>query len=130
MKVTKDIEGLPNKNVRLLWLTLAIVTTNFEPENTTKFIAELEEYTSQAYTWETRLGGAFQYFSEIGFTEKSLEHLIMATEHHSWQFKKYARNLIEQLLKEDTYEKRISMVFKKLNNGGELRYMKSKLDTK
>lgn len=128
LEATKDIAGLPNKNVRLLWLTLAIVTPDFEPENTPKFIAELEDLTSQAHTWETRLG-AFQYFSEIGFTEKSLEHLIMATEHHSWQFKKYARNLIEQLLKEDALEKRISGIFEKLNSG-ELRYMKSKLDTK
>ena len=59
----KDIQGLPNKNVRLLWLTLAIVTNDYEGRKTNDHYTELSSYTAPKYGWETRMG-AFQYLNE------------------------------------------------------------------
>ncbi len=70
--------------------------------------------------------GAFQYVSEIGFNDQSLKNLINATVHHSWQFKKYAQNLMDKLLKDSDYQNRIEGIAKELKED-ELRYMNTKL---
>jgi len=125
LNATKDIVGLPNKNVKLLWLTLAILTNDYEAINTQGFFAQLSSYTAPHYSWEIRMG-AFQYLSEIGFNDQSLKSLIEATTHHSWQFKKYARNLIDELLKDSDYKNRIENSSKELNQA-HLRYINTKL---
>ena len=122
---TKNIDGLPNQNVKLLWLTLAILTNDYEAQNTQQYFIELSGYTSPKYSWETRMG-AFQYVSEIGFNDQSLKNLINATVHHSWQFKKYAQNLMDKLLKDSDYQNRIEGIAKELKED-ELRYMNTKL---
>lgn len=127
LEITKDIQGLPNKNVRLLWLTLAIMTENYEARNTPVFFDELSGYTSSTYSWDVRMG-AFQYlYQTIGLNDMVLKNLISASEHHGWQFKKYARNLINSLLKDADYKKRLESITKELKGEG-LRYMNSKFE--
>ncbi|SHJ91380.1 M1 family metallopeptidase [Pseudozobellia thermophila] len=121
---TKDIQGLPNKNVRLLWLTLAIFTQEYQPGRTQAYFNELTGYTSPLHSWEVRLT-AFQYLGEMGLDDTGLLNLMAATVHHSWQFKKYARNLVDQLWSDPAYKKRMEGLFKELNQE-ELRYMKTK----
>ncbi|WP_400073189.1 M1 family metallopeptidase [Zobellia russellii] len=126
LDATKGVEGLPNKNVRLLWLLLAIATNDYEAHNTTRYFAELSAYTSPEYGWEVRIT-AFQYLQEIGFTDEALVNLIKATEHHSWQFKKFSRNLADKLLEDNDYETRILKLVSKLNKE-ESRYINKKLN--
>ncbi|MDO6516886.1 M1 family metallopeptidase [Zobellia uliginosa] len=126
LDATKEVVGLPNKNVRLLWLFLAVATEGYESENTRKYFSELITYTSPEYGWEVRIG-AFQYLREIGFTDEGLANLINATNHHSWQFKKYARGLIGQLLEDQEYKTRIENLVGKLNQE-ETRYISTKLN--
>lgn len=124
---TKDIIGLPNKNVRLLWLTLSLLTNGYDAPNTQKHFKELSNYTSNEYSWEVRMS-AFQYLNQaLGLTDESLENLINACVHHSWQFKKYARNLMVELLKDADYKIRIEKLAIELK-GPELEYIKTKLD--
>ncbi|WP_273566989.1 M1 family metallopeptidase [Maribacter halichondriae] len=125
LEQTKDVIGLPNKNVRLLWLTLAILTNDYDAKNTQTYFKELSGYTGKEYGWEIRMG-AFQFVSEIGFTDESLKNLMNAAGHHSWQFKKYARNLLEKLLQDTDYKKRIQGLAKELKDD-ELRYINTKL---
>uniref|UniRef100_UPI0040565F81 M1 family aminopeptidase n=1 Tax=Zobellia laminariae TaxID=248906 RepID=UPI0040565F81 len=126
LDATKGVIGLPNKNVRLLWLLLAVATNDYEAQNTTKYFAELSGYTSPEYGWEVRMS-AFQYLREIGFTDDGLLNLIYATNHHSWQFKKFARSLIDELLEDEDYKIRIQKLVEKLNED-ESRYMNTKLN--
>ncbi|MDO6809027.1 M1 family metallopeptidase [Zobellia galactanivorans] len=126
LDATKEVIGLPNKNVRLLWLFLAVATDGYEAENTRKYFAELTAYTSPEQGWEVRIG-AFQYLREIGFIDEGLANLINATNHHSWQFKKYARGLIGQLLEDQEYKTRIEKLVGKLNQE-ETRYISTKLN--
>lgn len=123
---TKNIYGLPTKNVRLLWLILAISTNDYEARKTQDFFKELSGYTSTEHGWETRMV-AFQYLREIGFNDDSLKNLMNATVHHSWQFKKFARNLIDELLTDADYKNRINVLSEELKDD-ELRYMKTKLN--
>lgn len=123
---TKGIIGLPNKNIRLLWLTLSILTNGYEDRNTKQNFDELSGYTSPVYSFEVRQG-AFQFLNEaFGFTDQNLLDLIQATTHHAWQFKKYARDLLDKLLKDEIYKERIQSLADKLLPE-EKRYIESKL---
>ncbi len=127
LEQTKDVIGLPNKNVRLLWLTLAIVTNDYNARKTQDYFFELSGYTSERYGSEVRMG-AFQYLHQaVGLNNASLKSLIKATTHHSWQFKKFARNLVDELLKDADYEVRLQEIAKELNEE-EVRYINTKLD--
>lgn len=123
---TKNCIGLPNKNVRLLWLTLAIVTNNYNNRNTQAYFNELSSYTRATQNWEVRMG-AFQYLNQaVGLNNESLKNLVEACVHHSWQFKKFARNLMGDLLKDKEYRERLVVITKELNDD-EKRYMNTKL---
>lgn len=122
---TKGFIGLPNKNVRMLWLTLAMITKDYQPENKALFYTELSGYTSSNYSIEVRQG-AFQYLSDtVGLSDQNLLDLVNACVHHSWQFKKFARELLDQLLENENYKKRFNVLKVKLNTE-ELRYINSK----
>jgi aminopeptidase N len=125
---TKDIIGQPNKNVRLMWLTLAILTEGYEARNTKLFFDELSGYTKPSYSFEVRQGAFFYLKEAFGFTDRNLLDLIQATNHHAWQFRKYTRNLLDGLLKDDDYLIRIKKLSEGLNPE-EIRYLNSKLET-
>ncbi|MCK0189051.1 M1 family metallopeptidase [Arenibacter sp. F20364] len=123
---TKGIIGFSNKNIRLLWLSLALLTKDFEPNNTNDYYVELSGYTSPVYSYEVRQL-AFQFLEQlIGFSDKNLLDLVDATQHHSWQFRKYTRTLLDQLLEKKEYRDRIGGLRVKLNEE-ELRYISNKL---
>ncbi|WP_425237183.1 M1 family metallopeptidase [Ulvibacterium sp.] len=126
LEKTKGIIGFPNKNVRLMWLTLAILTEGYEGRNTKLYFDELSGYTAPEYSFEIRQG-AFQYLNEaFGFKDSNLLDLAEATTHHSWQFKKFSRNLMVELLKDQVYKDRIMSLLGKLKPE-ERRYIESKV---
>ncbi len=100
---TKGIIGFSNKNVRQLWLALAIMTKGYEEENKQKYLNELQSYTSSINYFETRQL-AFSYLYDLFYLDKeNLKDLVHATNHPVWQFKKFARNMVDKLLQEDNY---------------------------
>ncbi|MGB6153549.1 MAG: M1 family metallopeptidase, partial [Pricia sp.] len=121
---TSDIIGLPNKNVRLLWLTLAMLTPDYQGKNTKVFFDELDGYTGTSYAFEVRQSAFFYLKEAFGLTDQSLKNLILATDHHAWQFKKFARNLLQEVIQDRDYKLRIEKVAKELNDE-ELRYLNS-----
>jgi aminopeptidase N len=122
---TKDVIGFSNKNIRLLWLSLALLTRDYEPADTSDYYAELSGYTSPVFSNEVRQL-AFQFLEQlIGFSDRNLLDLINATQHHSWQFRRYARTLLDQLLEKKDYKDRIGRLSVKLNEE-ELRYISNK----
>ena len=126
LNCTKGIIGFSNKNIRILWLTLALLTKDYEPNNTNEYYLELSRYTSPVYSNEVRQG-AFQFLEKlIGFSDNNLLDLVDATQHHSWQFRKYARSLLDQLLEKKEYKDRIDRLSVKFNKE-ELRYISNKL---
>ena len=128
LEKTKGIIGLPNKNVRLLWLFLAVLTKDYLNDvQKADYTEELFGYTSAVYSYEVRQN-AFSLLVEVfPLTDQNLLDLINASVHHSWQFRNFARNLIERLLKDDIQKERFLKLSKELK-GKELRYIKSKLE--
>ncbi|WP_405415369.1 M1 family metallopeptidase [Maribacter sp. Asnod1-A12] len=127
LEKTKNIVGLPNKNVRLLWLTLALFTPDYRPTENVYFHRELVGYTSPIYNPEIRQT-AFQYLSEIkALNDDAYINLIKATNHHSWQFRNYARKLFDALWSDQEQKKEIEKIVNQLNSS-DLRYLKTKLN--
>ena len=96
LDATNQIMGFPNKNIRLLWLTLALVTPEYRPDSKPAYFEELNGYTNSQYHFETRLL-AFEYLKNIGgFNDEALKNLVDACNHHVWHFKKSARDLLNE----------------------------------
>ncbi len=99
--------GLPNKNVRLLWLTLAFLTPDYNPGEKRSYYDELNGYTDLSEHFEVRQL-AFQYLYRINaFNDASLLSLVRASTHDVWQFKKSSRNLIRQMGESSDYKTRL-----------------------
>jgi aminopeptidase N len=102
LDATSTIIGLPNKNVRLTWLTLALVTPQVEPIQKKKYFDELNNYTASQYNFEVRQL-ALEYLYQIGaLNNSSIINAFKATKHHVWQFKKSSRNLVRKIATTDT----------------------------
>ena len=91
---TKGIEGFSDKNIRILWLTLALISDDFEPENEEVYFNELTGYTSPKYSFEIRQN-AFKYLKWISAcADDCEENLKQATKHHNWRFSKFAKKML------------------------------------
>lgn len=124
---TRNIAGFPDKNVRILWLTLALLTKDYEPHNKALYYEELSAYTDASFPFEVRQNAFGMLHEVIGLSNKNLLDLIQAAQHHSWQFKQFSRRLIDQLWKEADSRNRIENLIGELK-GEELRYMNNKLN--
>ncbi|RIV41907.1 M1 family metallopeptidase [Flagellimonas pelagia] len=112
---TQSVIGFPNKNIRLLWLTLALVTPEYRSDLKPSYLEELSNYTGAEYHFETRLM-AFEYLKSIGgFNDESLKNLIEACSHHVWHFKKSARNILNEILKQEGGLARVKSIYPLLN---------------
>lgn len=126
---TRESYGLPNRNVRLLWLTLALLTPGYDTAHTQDYYRELCAYTSPEFSTETRQL-AFEYLKEaFPFTDQNLKDLIKATVHHSWQFRSFSRKLLDTLYQKGDYRDRLSALAGELSEA-DLRYLRQKLDSK
>ncbi|PIB39153.1 aminopeptidase [Maribacter sp. 4G9] len=123
----EDVVGLPNKNVRLLWLTLALVTPDYKTAEKANYLDELISYTHEIYNPEIRQS-AFQYLYQINAVNgEVLRQLILATDHHSWQFRMFVRNLLDEMLTNENLKQQIVSVAMQLKPS-DLRYLKTKIE--
>jgi aminopeptidase N len=122
----EDVIGFQNKNVRQLWLVLALVDPIYRITEKEKFLKELKSYTSPTYSFEIR-ETAFGYIDELQLWEESvLANLVNASVHHSWRFKKYARKLLVSILKNETFKNQIITGMENYSEE-EKSYLKTKL---
>lgn len=93
---TRNIIGFSDKNVRLLWLALHLVTPDFEQSEKEAVYKELLAYSSNAYSYDIR-EKAFTFLDSInacnGICKQNLEQ---ATRHHNWRLQKFAKQLLEK----------------------------------
>ncbi len=108
---TKHLIGLPNKNVRLLWLTLALMTPEYNTDLKPKYFEELSGYTGSKHHFEVRQL-AFQYLKNIGaFSDEALKNLLEACNHHVWHFKKSCRSILKEFLKGEGNIARLKAIY-------------------
>ena len=107
---TKNVEGFQNKNIRQLWLTLALITEGYENSKKEDYLNELKNYTSTAYSFEIR-EKAFEYVNELQLWDmETLKNLAEATVHPTWRFAKSSKSLLNSLLQEKKYHDQIRVL--------------------
>jgi aminopeptidase N len=103
LEKSKSWVGFNDKNLRILWLTLAYSAKDYMAAQKPDFYAELLQYASPRYESTIRQN-ALNSLLYIGKQDPIvMENLINATTHHKWQFSKYGRDNIRKLLKKDGY---------------------------
>ncbi|RTY94977.1 M1 family metallopeptidase [Flavobacterium sp. GT3R68] len=91
--------GFNDKNLRILWLTLALGTKDYETQNKAKFYDELLDYCSPKFESSIRQN-AMENLLFVNKNDKNvLPYLANAATSHRWQFNKFAREKIRLLLK-------------------------------
>jgi aminopeptidase N len=103
LKQTKGIEGNNDKSLKLTWLKLKILkgqNSRFDQENS---IDELLKYASVDFESSIRQN-ALEILLVVNYENpKVIEALFLATNHHKWQFTKFARDNVRLLLKKPEY---------------------------
>ena len=101
---TKNTIGFQDKNVRQLWLALAIVTPDYSISKKDKYVDELRSYTGTKFSFEIRQK-AFEYCEQLQLlNEEVLISLSYACVHHNWRFRNFSRALLTRVLENETYK--------------------------
>lgn len=97
LNLTSDLTGFQNKNIRQLWLTLALLTENYKTEQRELFREELKAYCSPVYSFEIRQR-AFEHLFFLGLWDfETLKNLTESAVHPNWRFAKFAREMLREL---------------------------------
>ena len=127
LEKTKYQTGFQNKNLKLMWLAIAIYTEAYGASASEIFISELKEYTSPQFSFEVR-ELAFQYVTELQlFDSEVLKNLVNACDHHYWRFRAIMRELADPLLKDEDNAQKLRTVLESIPKE-EGRYVRSKLN--
>lgn len=95
----EGIEGFQNKNIRQLWLVLALVTENYHDSKKVDYLEELKQYTSQEFSFEIR-ETAFKYINDLGLWDsETLKNLLEACVHPTWRFAKSSKEIMMEIMK-------------------------------
>ena len=113
----KGIEGFNDKNIRTLWLALNLATPDYERENQSAVYAELSKYTSPYYPYQMRQN-AFNYLFQLNsFSDQNLMDLLKATQHQVGSFRTFSRQLLQELIASEEYQKRFLSLKEELPKG-------------
>lgn len=91
--------GLNDKNIRILWLTMALVTPNYRQEFKQNYYDELLQYTTGDYESSVRINAMTTMLYINNNDINLLESLAKSLVHHKWQLTKFGRDQIRLLLK-------------------------------
>lgn len=123
---TRELTGFYNRNIRMLWLTLNLVTPEFEADLNQEYYDELAGYTDVSKPFQLR-ENAFSYLFQLGaFNESSLKSLIKGTQHHTYSFRNYCRQLLSELIKNEEYRQEILDLSANMDQE-ETAYLRSKI---
>lgn len=96
---SRDWVGLNDKNLRVLWLTLALATKDFEQEKKANYYDELLGYATPKYESNLRQNAIGKLLFLDKNDQNTLKYLVNGLVSHKWQFVRFARENIRSLLK-------------------------------
>lgn len=106
--------GFSDYNLRTLWLSLALSTENYSI-NKEPLIAELISYSSSNYEAIIRQDALEKLLAFNIINDEVLGNLVKATTHHMWQFSKFGRDNIRNLLKKKEMRVAFERILPNLN---------------
>ena len=111
---SKDWIGFNDYNLRTLWLSLALSTSNYSSDSDA-LITELISFSSSKYEATTRQNALEKLIAFKIINDEVLINLVNATTHHMWQFSKFGRDAIRVLLKKNEMRASFERIFPNLN---------------
>ena len=105
LEKSRNWVGLNDKNLRVLWLTLALATKDFEQDKKAAYYDELLDYATPKYESNLRQNAIMKLLFLDKNDQNTLKYLVNALVSHKWQFVKFARENIRGLLKSDIHRK-------------------------
>ncbi len=102
--------GFYNKNIRMMWLTLALVTHSYHPDKNQTYYRELSGYTRPAYDYSIRQNAFGHLYQINSFTSQNYKDLLQACTSKIWRFKKFSKQLLNQLIKEEKHRKELQVI--------------------
>ena len=123
IKKTYKIVGNNDRSLQITWLSLAIVSEEDEFIKKQMYL-DLIDYSSDKYESSIRqnaLEVLLKLYPNDGNVIASLFH---ATSHHKWQFTKFARDKIRELLKKSEFRSRVEELAKTADEKTAALYMK------
>lgn len=104
LDMAKDWQGFNDRNLRILWLTLAYKAEGYRPAEKEAFYAELQRYAGPGHESTVRQNALANLLYLAKPADATvLQNLVNATLHHKWQFARFGRDNIRKLLKKDGY---------------------------
>ncbi len=100
---TEGVEGFQNKNIRQLWLALALITDNYHNSTKENYLKELKHYTSLEYSFEIR-EKAFEYVNQLELWDsETLKNLLEACIHPTWRFAKSSKEIMKEVIQKKEF---------------------------
>lgn len=106
--------GFNDKNLRILWLTLAYRAEGYRTAEKEKLYAELQDYAGPGYESTVRQNALANLLYLGNPDPVVLQNLVNATSHHKWQFSKFGRDNIRKLLKKEGYRSQFESLLPQL----------------
>jgi aminopeptidase N len=103
LEKTKTWQGFNDNNLRIAWLTLALLTENYNSTSKLAYYDELLKYTQLGNESNTRQNAINNMLYINPNDTNVLESLVQGLDHHKWQYVKYCKDLIRKQLKNDNY---------------------------
>ncbi len=110
LNIAKNWQGRNDKELRILYLNACMNYADVHEKddqmasiNALKALSELIRYTSPSYESSIRQNAFESFFITYSENNEVLKNLVNATTHHKWQFTKYARDKIRELIKDEKY---------------------------
>lgn len=100
---TKNWIGFNDKNLRITWLTMALITKDFETQQKPNFYDELLNYSSNSFESGLRQNAIRNLLFLDPNDANVMNNLVNGLVSHRWQFSKFCREQVRNLLKSDKH---------------------------
>jgi len=99
LAISKEWIGFNDKNLRILWLTLALGTKDFQMEDKGRYYDELLLYSNPEYETSIRQNAMENLLFINDKDQNVLSNLVNTMTNYKWQFSKFGKDKIRLLLK-------------------------------
>jgi aminopeptidase N len=99
LDISKEWVGFNDKNLRILWLTLALGTKEYQMDDKALFYDELLDYCNPGFETSIRQNAMENLLFINDKDQNLLPNLVNSLTSHKWQFSKFGKDKIRLLLK-------------------------------
>ena len=117
LEKAKDWIGGNDKSLRILFLTFAIENESVDSLN---FYQELVGYTAPKYETSVRQNAIISVLTINPTDQTVIKNLVNATTHYKWQFSKFGREKIRELLPKENFRRVFELLLPELKENEKL----------